>query len=52
MTQDELNKIEKKALEQLTTGKSLFGKDFGFANCITMSLELPDEFVVIVFVGK
>ena len=31
MTQDELNKIEKKALEQLTTGKSLFGKDGAFA---------------------
>ncbi len=31
MTQEELNKIEKKALEQLTTGKSLFGKDGAFA---------------------
>ncbi len=31
MTQEELDKIEKKALEQFTTGKSLFGKDGAFA---------------------
>lgn len=31
MTQEELNNIEKKALEQVTTRKSLFGKDDAFA---------------------
>lgn len=39
MTQEELNNIEKKALEQLTTGKSLFGKEGAFAPLLQSFLD-------------
>src|SRR5665811_1182255 len=47
MTQEELDNIEKKALEQFTTGKSLFGKDGAFApllkNFLDKALEVEME---------
>jgi transposase-like protein len=47
MTQEELDNIEKKALEQFTTGKSLFGKDGAFApllqNFLDKALEAEME---------
>lgn len=47
MTQEELTHIEKKALEQLTTGQSLFGKDDAFApllqNFLVKTLEAEIE---------
>lgn len=39
MTQEELNNIEKKALEQLTTGKSLFGKEGAFGPLLQSFLD-------------
>ncbi|WP_335965523.1 IS256 family transposase [Galbibacter sp. PAP.153] len=39
MTQEELDKIEKKALEQLTTGKSLFGKEGAFGPLLQSFLD-------------
>ena len=39
MTQEELNKIEKKALEQFSSGKSLFGKDGAFAPILQSFIE-------------
>ena len=39
MTQEELNELQKKALEQFKTGKSLFGKDGAFAPMLKQFLE-------------
>ncbi|MCG8323612.1 MAG: IS256 family transposase, partial [Cytophagales bacterium] len=39
MTQEELNEIQKKALEQFKTGKPLFGKDGAFAPMLKQFLE-------------
>src|SRR5690606_41232413 len=47
MTQEEIDRMEKKALEQFTTGKSLFGKDGAFApllrNFLDKALEAEME---------
>ncbi len=47
MTQEELDNMERKALEQFTTGKSLFGKDGAFApllqNFLDRALEVEME---------
>src|SRR5690606_35727226 len=47
MTQEEIDRMEKKALEQFTTGKSLFGKDGAFApllrNFLDKALEVEME---------
>ena len=39
MTQEELNELQKKALEQFKTGKPLFGKDGAFAPMLKQFLE-------------
>lgn len=39
MTQEELNQIEKKAIEQFKDGKSLFGKDGAFAPMLKNFIE-------------
>ena len=39
MTQEELNELQKKALEQIKTGKPLFGKDGAFAPMLKQFLD-------------
>ena len=39
MTQEEINQLQSKALEQFKTGKSLFGKDGAFAPMLKQFLE-------------
>lgn len=39
MTQEEVNEMEKKALEQFSKGKSLFGKDGAFAPMLQSFIE-------------
>ena len=43
MTQEELTKLQSKALEQFKSGKSLFGKDGAFAPMLKQFLEAALE---------
>ena len=43
MTQDEIDQLQSKALEQFKTGKSLFGKDGAFAPMLKQFLEAALE---------
>lgn len=52
MTQEELDQLQKRALEQFKSGQSLFGKDGAFAPMLQQFLEAALQATVIAIFSK